>query len=561
MKQPLFPSNPILLVDDEAEMLRSFKLTLRSNGIGNVALCRDPRDVLPLLLKREAEVILLDLTMPFISGAELLSMIAGEFPGTPVIIVTGTNEVDTAVQCMKDGAFDYMVKPVEKRRLVSGVRRAIEIRELQLENRLLRERILSGGLENPDAFSRIVTNNRRMRSLFQYIETIAKSPQPVLITGETGVGKELMARAVHALSLRHGRFVTVNAAGIDDNAFSDTLFGHGKGAFTGADQMRKGLVEEAAGGTLLLDEIGDLGADSQVKLLGLVQEREYFPLGSDLPKMTDARIIGATNHDLQALRESCRFRKDLYYRLRAHHLHIPPLRERLDDLPLLVDHFLEKAARSLGGKKPTPPAFQTNLLALNAAVEAARAGEAGAGFAVVADEVRNLAMRAAEAAKNTAELIAGTVKKVDDGSGIVTRTNEAFTQVAESASKVGKLVAEISAASNEQSQGIEQVNKAATEMDKVVRQNAANAEENASASEEMSAQAEQVKAYVGELVTMIGSGNAHGVGKGRKTKVIRTFSPSSKKARQKELAMHGVKEVSPDQAIPLNDEDFQDFNR
>ena len=362
MKQSLFPSNPILLVDDEAEMLRSFKLALRSKGINNVSLCQDPRNVMPLLSTGKTEVILLDLSMPFISGDELLPMITGEFPEIPVIIITGTNEVDTAVRCMKTGAFDYMVKPVEKNRLVSGVRRAIEIRELQYENRLLKERILFGNLENPAAFSEIVTNNRSMRSLFQYVETIAKSLQPVLITGETGVGKELMAGAVHTLSLRQGPFVTVNAAGIDDNIFSDTLFGHIKGAFTGADGMRKGLVEKASGGTLLLDEIGDLSADSQVKLLRLVQEREYLPLGSDLLKITDARIIVATNHDLQALQESGRFRKDLYYRLRTHQINIPPLRERLDDLPLLVDHFLEKAARSLGKKKPSPPAELITLL-------------------------------------------------------------------------------------------------------------------------------------------------------------------------------------------------------
>ena len=362
MKQPLFPSNPILLVDDEAEMIRSYKLVLRSNGINNVVLCQDSRDVMPLISKRKAEVVLLDLTMPFISGDELLPMIIGEFPEIPVIIITGNNEVDTAVQCMKGGAFDYMVKPVEKNRLLSGVSRAIEIRELQYENRLLKERILSGSLENPEAFSEIVTSNRSMGSLFQYVETIAKSPQPVLITGETGVGKELMAKAVHTISLRQGHFITANAAGIDDNIFSDTLFGHIKGAFTGADGRRKGLVEKASGGTLLLDEIGDLSANSQIKLLRLLQEREYLPLGSDLLKISDARIIVTTNYDLQALQESDRFRKDLYYRLRTHHLHIPPLRERLNDLPLLVNHFLEKAARSLGKKKPSPPAELITLL-------------------------------------------------------------------------------------------------------------------------------------------------------------------------------------------------------
>jgi len=362
MKRPPFPSNPILLVDDEAEMLRSYNLTLRSNGISNVMLCQDPREVMVLLSKRKAEAILLDLSMPFISGDELLPMIAEEFPEIPVIIITGNNEVDTAVKCMKGGAFDYMVKPVEKNRLVSGVKRAIEMRELQYENLLLKDHILHGSLENPDAFSEIVTNNRSMRSIFQYVETIAKSPQPLLITGETGVGKELMAKAVHTLSLSNGKFVTVNVAGIDDNIFSDTLFGHIKGAFTGADGMRKGLVERASGGTLLLDEIGDLSADSQIKLLRLLQEREYHPLGSDLLQISDARIIVSTNHDLEALQESGRFRKDLYYRLLTHHLHIPPLRKRLDDLPLLMDHFLKKAAVSLGKKTPSPPEELITLL-------------------------------------------------------------------------------------------------------------------------------------------------------------------------------------------------------
>ncbi len=177
----------------------------------------------------------------------------------------------------------------------------------------------------------------------------------VLAERARAASKELMAKTIHKLSNRQGQFVSVNVAGIDDNIFSDTLFGHLKGAFTGADKMRKGLVETASGGTLLLDEIGDLSSDSQVKLLRLLQEHEYFPLGSDLPKMTDARVIVITNQDLQALRKSDRFRKDLYYRLHSHSIHIPPLRERLDDLPLLVDYFLEEVSHSFGKKKPSLP--------------------------------------------------------------------------------------------------------------------------------------------------------------------------------------------------------------
>jgi DNA-binding NtrC family response regulator len=350
-----YASPTVLLVDDEIEILKSFEITLRAGGIKNVMVCQDSRNVLHLLSRQEVGVLLLDLTMPFISGEELLSVIVQDFPDIPVIVITGNSEVDTAVQCMKAGAFDYMVKPAEKSRLVSGVRRAIDIWELQHENQVLKERMLTGRLENPGAFSEIITNNKSMASLFQYVEAVAPSPQPVLVTGETGVGKELMAKAIHTLSNRPGSFVSVNVAGIDDNIFSDTLFGHVKGAFTGADQIRKGLVETAAGGTLLLDEIGDLKPDSQAKLLRLLQEREYFPLGSDLSKITDARVIVTTNQDLKVQQKSGCFRKDLYYRLHLHSIHIPPLRERLDDLSLLVDHFLETASHALGKKKPSLP--------------------------------------------------------------------------------------------------------------------------------------------------------------------------------------------------------------
>jgi DNA-binding NtrC family response regulator len=203
-----------------------------------------------------------------------------------------------------------------------------------------------------------------MRSIFQYIEAVAASPRPVLITGETGVGKELAARAVHSLSNRKGAFVPVNAAGLDDHVFADTLFGHKKGAFTGAMEGRPGLLEQAASGTLFLDEIGDLSAVSQVKLLRLLQDGEYLPLGSDVAKRSDARIVVATNQELEAARNSGRFRKDLYYRLCGHHIQIPPLAQRREDLTVLLDHFLDKAAASLGKKKPTPPDELIKLLAV-----------------------------------------------------------------------------------------------------------------------------------------------------------------------------------------------------
>ena len=355
MKPTLFPHNPILLVDDEPNSLRGFKITLTAAGINNLLLCQDARKVMQILSSHKIEVILLDLIMPFIPGETLLSMISDDFPEIPVIIITGNTEVDMAVQCMKTGTFDYMVKPIEANRLISGVKRAIEIRMLQNENQRLKKHIISGLIEHPDIFSHIITQNRSMLGLFQYAESISKSSRTVLITGETGVGKELMAKSIHKLSGRKGPLITTNVAGIDDTIFSDTLFGHVEGAFTGADKTRQGMVERAFGGTLFLDEIGDLQPGTQVKLLRLLQEREYLPLGADLPKIADVKILVATNLDLPELQKSNKFRKDLYYRLCAHHLDIPPLRERLDDLPLLVDHFLEIAAREFGKKTPSPP--------------------------------------------------------------------------------------------------------------------------------------------------------------------------------------------------------------
>ncbi|UCE52351.1 MAG: sigma-54-dependent Fis family transcriptional regulator [Desulfobacterales bacterium] len=355
MTESTYPHFPVMLVDDEEQALKSFEIVLRSASINNFICCQDSRDVMSLLSERDTEVMLLDLRMPYISGEELLPMITSDYPEIPVIIVTGADDVETAVKCMKQGAFDYIVKPVEKSRLIGAARRAVEIRELQRENQLLKAHVLSDRLHKPEAFSEIVTVSASMRSIFQYVEAIAASPRPVLITGETGVGKELIAKAVHGLSNRKGGFIPVNVAGLDDNVFADTLFGHKKGAFTDAREARSGLVEKAAGGTLFLDEIGDLNTASQVKLLRLMQEGEFFPLGSDVAKRSDARIVVATNQELETLQLSGKFRKDLYYRLCDHHIHIPPLRDRREDLAVLLEHFLEKASKTLGRKKPTPP--------------------------------------------------------------------------------------------------------------------------------------------------------------------------------------------------------------
>ena len=337
-------------------------LTLKSSGINNIICTKDSSEVLDILSKQEIGVILLDLIMPHISGEELLPIIRLDFPDIPIIIITGNTEVSIAVECMKMGAFDYLVKAVEDSKLIATVKRAIEIQELKKENSNLKKHFFSNELEHPEAFSEIVTGNDRMRSIFLYVEAIAKSSQAVLITGETGVGKELIARVLHSLSELKGKFLTVNVAGLDDNMFADTLFGHRKGAFTGADQALNGLIERASGGTLFLDEIGDLSHASQVKLLRLLDAQEYFPLGSDIAKRSEARIIVATNRDLNRAIESGDFRKDLFYRLSTHNIHLPPLRERMDDLPLLVEHFIKASAKELGKKKPTAPPELFTLL-------------------------------------------------------------------------------------------------------------------------------------------------------------------------------------------------------
>jgi DNA-binding NtrC family response regulator len=362
MTESIYPHFPVMMVDDEAQAINSFEMALRSANINNFIRCHDSRDVLALLSSQEIEVLLLDLRMPHISGEELLPMITADYPEIPVVVVTGSNDVDTAVKCMQNGAFDYILKPVEKSRLIGGVKRAVELRELQRENQLLKAHVLSDKLERPDAFSEIITTSTAMRSIFQYIEAIAGSPRPVLITGETGVGKELVAKAIHRLSNRKGDFVPVNVAGLDDHVFADTIFGHKKGAFTDAREARSGLIERAAGGTLFLDEIGDLSPTSQVKLLRLLQEGEFFALGSDMAKRSNARIVVATNQDLDALQSSGQFRKDLYYRLCDHRIHIPPLRSRREDLAALAAHFLDKASNALGKKRPTAPPELVTLL-------------------------------------------------------------------------------------------------------------------------------------------------------------------------------------------------------
>lgn len=362
MSPKKFPTRPILFVDDEEDFLLSAELTLSSNGISNVETCSDSRTVMDLLKGKSYSLVALDINMPHVSGLTLLEKITGSYPEIPVVMITAINDVDSAVRCIKQGAFDYVVKPIDETKLVTTLKRGLQLTEIRSENEMLKQLLLSGNLERPEAFSEIVTRSSSLQLIFRYIEAIAKTSLPVLITGETGTGKELFARAVHKASGRKGELVSVNVAGVDDDFFSDTLFGHKKGAFTGAEAERSGLIERADDGTLFLDEIGDLSTASQVKLLRLLQDGSYYPIGSDVAKLSDARIVVATNKDIKSMQSSDTFRQDLYYRLKSHHVAIPPLRERKVDLPYLIDHFITKAAETLHKKRPTPPKELYTLL-------------------------------------------------------------------------------------------------------------------------------------------------------------------------------------------------------
>ena len=363
MSDAVYPEFKILLVDDERPWLRSLSITLEgSGGYNNQLLCSDSRQVLEILGREDVGLVLLDLTMPYTSGEVLLEKIVADYPQVTVLVVSGMNQVETAVKCLKLGAFDYLVKSVDEEQLLDCVHRAVRVVELERENQALSRGLLQKRLRHPEVFSAILTQDSGMQAIFQYVESVAATRRPILISGESGVGKELIAGAIHKISGRSGSLIAVNVAGLDDNVFSDTLFGHVRGAFTGADTPRAGMIEKAAGGTLFLDEIGDLSPASQVKLLRLLQSGEYYPLGSDQSQQMKARVVVATHQDLVARQNDGRFRKDLYYRLRTHHVEIIPLRKRRGDIALLLSYFLELAAQELEVAVPLVPDGLLGLL-------------------------------------------------------------------------------------------------------------------------------------------------------------------------------------------------------
>ncbi len=248
------PGFSVLVVDDEEYVRQSVVAALKSAGIADVASAGEPIEAMELLATLDVGLVLLDLTMPGMSGEQLLVRIREDQPGTSVVVVTGNRDVEKAVECMRAGAADYLIKPVERERLIATAKRIIENQELLRENEEIKERLLSASAQRNAAFSSIATADPRMLQLMSYAEAIAKSAHPVLVTGETGVGKELFSRAVHELSGRKGELVAINAAGLDDALFADLIFGHRKGAYTGADSDLEGLIDKARDGTLFLED-------------------------------------------------------------------------------------------------------------------------------------------------------------------------------------------------------------------------------------------------------------------------------------------------------------------
>jgi DNA-binding NtrC family response regulator len=331
----------VLIVAEDTEIQARTQAVLAGEGIGPVTSLRCRESLTDYLSEHPIDLVLLDLGAEPQSGIELIGDITASHPAVAVVAVSGTDETATTMSCLQRGAYDCLVKPLVPHQVASVARRALGLQRQ-------RQAPTNARLGHGTAFRGIITQDPAMQAVFAYVQAVARSGQPVLITGETGTGKDLIARAIHDLSGRDGAFVPMNTAGMDDTMLSDSLFGHRRGAFTGATDVRPGLVLSASAGTLFLDEIGDLSAVSQVKLLRLLQDGDYYPLGSDLPKKSTARIIAATSADLDDLQHRGLFRKDLFYRLKAHLIDLPPLRARVGDLPLLLQHFTRLAANDLG---------------------------------------------------------------------------------------------------------------------------------------------------------------------------------------------------------------------
>ncbi len=331
----------VLVVDDEEKLRRVVELQLKTAGF-EVEQAGTAEEALKRV--EGADVILTDLRLPGLSGLELLADLRRQDSHTPVIVMTAFGSIETAVEAMKAGAVDFLPKPFSLDHLMAVVNKALELRSLRDENRELRAE-----LGQRYEFDNIVGRSNAMREIFTTIERVAPTRATVLLCGESGVGKYLIARAIHHHSPREGRpFVKINCTALPENLMESELFGYEKGAFTGANTTKPGKFEQADTGTVFLDEIGDVPASVQVKLLRILQEREFERLGSNKTRHIDVRVLAATNVDLRAALEQGTFREDLYYRLNVLPINIPALRERKEDIPFLAQHFVRKLKKDLG---------------------------------------------------------------------------------------------------------------------------------------------------------------------------------------------------------------------
>jgi DNA-binding NtrC family response regulator len=333
----------LLVVDDEKNIREGLGEALRLDGY-DVALAVDGSDGWKRFQKGDIDLVITDLRMPGLSGEELLLRIGAEAPGVPVIVLTGHGTVENAVEAMRAGAYDFITKPVNLDRLGLLVKRALQNRELARQHRELQEEI-----ERRKQFDSIVGKSAGMRRVFDMVRQVAPTRASVLVTGESGVGKELIADALHDLSPRKGKpLVKVHCAALAATLLESELFGHEKGAFTGAISRKRGRFELAHEGTLFLDEIGEIDQNVQIKILRVLQDKKFERVGGEETLEVDVRVITATNRDLKAEIEKGTFREDLFYRLNVVNIHVPPLRERKDDIPLLAAAFLKEFAEENG---------------------------------------------------------------------------------------------------------------------------------------------------------------------------------------------------------------------
>jgi DNA-binding NtrC family response regulator len=355
-------TQPLILVAEDEDLMRAIISRLLEESGYRVAAVSSAEEALEAFAAEDVSVTLTDIRMAGMDGLELLDRVKDIDPEALVVVMTAYSSVDSAVAALRKGAYDYVTKPFVNEDLLQSVKNALRQRELFRENRLLRRE-----LDRRYSFSEIIGTSESLQRVFRLVEKVAATNTNILVYGESGTGKELVARAIHHNSPRADRpFVAINCGALPETLLESELFGHTKGAFTGATAPRPGLFRSAEGGTVFLDEIGEISQALQVRLLRAVQEHEVTPLGSNAPARFDARIICATNRDLEREVTEGRFREDLFYRLNVIEVHLPPLRERREDIPLLARHFVKRTAREQAqDEKPIEPAAMTALINYN----------------------------------------------------------------------------------------------------------------------------------------------------------------------------------------------------